>query len=280
MTGLTKRCFALLLALGMAAAQAQAAERGVYTLIDGEARVLRGVTWLRLVPGARIEEGDIVDARSYVQLELAGGAALALQGPALAYVAALSGERARPPAEIVLSGGWTKFAGNAKTVPVRLRLPAAIVEVGDGIVVVHGGSAATEVFVESGSARVGIPVARGKEPAPREAKEGELWTRSGERAFVADERPSPAFVAAMPRDFRERLPSLAGRFAAPPPPLAAGRDVTFDEAWPWLSGPWRKPFVKRFAPRLADPEFRASAATHPIPEWDRTLHPEKYRTSE
>ncbi|MEO9135917.1 MAG: hypothetical protein ABI316_04870 [Casimicrobiaceae bacterium] len=34
----------------------------------------------------------------------------------------------------------------------------------------------------------------------------------------------------------------------------------------------------RFTPRLADPAHRAAAAAaHPIPEWDRTLHPEKYR---
>lgn len=271
----TTICLALFLTLGITTAQA--AERGIYTVVDGDARVLRGVTWFRLAPGARVEEGDVVEASELVQCELATGSALAMHGPALAYVASFQDERKRPATEIVLSGGWFKFAGAAKAPPVRLRLPTATVDLTDAIVVLHADAGAVQVFVEKGGAQLSIPV-RGKEGPPREAKEGEFWTRSGDRAFVADERPPAAFVAAMPRDFRERLPSLAARFATAPAPLAAGRDVTFDEAWPWLSGPWRKPFVRRFAPRLGDPAFRAAAAARPIPEWDRMLHPEKYRT--
>jgi hypothetical protein len=82
----------------------------------------------------------------------------------------------------------------------------------------------------------------------------------------------------MPRALRDAMPALAGRFETPPPPLAAGREVTFAEAAPWLSGASRRAFARRFAPRLADRAFRAEAAAAPtVPEWDRTLHPERYR---
>ena len=121
-------CTVLLLALG--AAVAQAAERGIYTLVDGDARVLRGATWYALVPGARAEEGDVVDAgeRAAVQLEFAQGGALNIAGPRACACHRASrirrqGERAgsdRARARLVQGGGRPEGAGL-----VRLRLPAA-----------------------------------------------------------------------------------------------------------------------------------------------------------
>ncbi len=62
------------------------------------------------------------------------------------------------------------------------------------------------------------------------------------------------------------------------PPPAPGAEVTLAEAQPWLDGPYRKAFLRRFAPRLRDPAFRAGveARLAAYPEWDRTLHPERY----
>jgi hypothetical protein len=268
----------LLLALG--AALAHAADRGIYTVVDGDARVLRETTWYRLEAGARAENGDIVDAaeRAYVQAELSGGGTLGIVGPALAYMAALpfAGDKAGM-AELTLLRGWFKAAAADKARPLLLHLPTAAVGIADGIVVIHDDPALAELFVERGRARVVTPVARGKESA-REASAGELWRRVGDRAFVTDDRPSPAFVTAMPRALRDALPSLASHFPTAPASLAPGREITFAECEPWLSGPARRVLVRRFTRRLADPEFRAAAAAaHPIPEWDRTLHPEKYR---
>ena len=273
-------CPVLVLALG--AAIAQAAERGIYTLVDGDARVLRGATWYTLAPGVRAEEGDVVDVgeRAQAQLEFAQGGALNMQGPALAYAIALpaAGDKAGAPVEIALERGWFKAAAVARARALRLRLPNATVDLDGAIAVVHGDAALAEVFLERGGARIGIPVVRGKEAAPRDAKEGEFWRRAGDRAFTADERAPAEFVAAMPRDLREALPALAGRHAGPAPSLVAAQPITFDEARPWLAGPMRRIFARRFMARLSDPAFRAAAgAAHPIPEWDRILHPEKYR---
>ena len=86
----------------------------------------------------------------------------------------------------------------------------------------------------------------------------------------------------MPRALRDRLPSLASRFEATPAPLTAGREVAYAEAEPWLAGATRKAFARRFASRLSDPAFRAAAAAArpPVPEWDRALHPERYKPRE
>ena len=137
----------------------------------------------------------------------------------------------------------------------------------------------TELFVESGMASVGLP--RGKE-APREATVGAFVTRADDRALVVANRAPAAFLTAIPRPYRDALPALAGRFAAAPEALLKGRDISLAEADPWLAGPNRKSFVKRFTPRLADPAFRAAVAARSsaYPEWDRIIHPEKYRPKE
>lgn len=271
---------ALLLALW--AVSVPAAERAVYTLVDGDVRVLRKTTWYRLEPGARIESGDVLDVaeRAQLQLEPAGATVIGIIGPAFGYVEdARSGAKTPPAAQFTLVRGWLKAANGAKAPPVRIELPSSALRVDNGIVVVHCDAMHTEFFVESGRATLlTSAVGRGKEQA-REAGEGEYWHKAGDRAFVTDERLSQAFVAAMPRTLRDALPTLASRFDGAPPTLAAGRDVSYAEAEPLLAGASRRAFARRFAPRLSDPAFRtAAAAARPgVPEWDRTLHPERYR---
>jgi hypothetical protein len=273
---------AILLALWAFAACA--ADFGIYTVVDGDARVLRKTTWYRLEAGARAEQGDIVEAgaRDQVQLELARGATLSIMGPALVYVADPPAQAAKAGAsiEMTLLRGWVKAANKPDAPPLQLDLQAAALELADGIIVVHADPARTEFFVESGRVRLRTPAPRGKEVS-RAAAEGEYWHRTGDRVFETDDRPSTVFVSAMPRALRDALPSLASRFDGPPPSLPAGREITFPEAQPWLSGTMRRTFARRFASRLADPAFRAeAAAAHSIPEWDRTLHPERYRPRE
>ena len=269
------------LLLALCAYTACAAERGIYTVVDGEARVLRKTTWYPLEPGARAEEGDVIDVGEHqqVQLELMHGTTLSIVGPALVHAAALPAADTKPGAasELTLLRGWYKASNTSKAQPLRLTLQAAALALADGIVVVRGDPAHTEFFVERGRVSLVTPVARGKELS-REAGEGEFWHRTGDRVFETDDRPSSAFIAAMPVALRDALPRLADRFDTPPT-LHAGREVTFAEAEPWLSGGSRRAFARRFAPRLADRAFRAdaAAAAHPIPEWDRTLHPERYR---
>jgi len=268
------------LLLAVWAATSCAAEHAIYTLADGEARVMRKTTWYRLEPGARAERGDIVEAgeREQVLLELPHAAIVGIVGPSVLYAETLADEAKPAPVALMLLRGWLKFSNVSKAPPIVLSLPGATLKLADGIVVVHCDPTHTEFFVERGRVILVAPAARGKD-ALRDATDGEFWHRLGDRAFESDDHPTMAFVTAMPPAFRDTLPSLASHFETPPP-LAAGREVTFAEAAPWLtvSAATRRAFARRFATSLSDPAFRAqAAAAHPIPEWDRTLHPERYR---
>jgi hypothetical protein len=255
---------------------------GVYTLVDGDVRVMRGTVWFRLVPGTRMLEGDVIDVGEHAQfqLELADGGSLNAQGPALLYAAALPMPDAKPQAiaELFVPRGWMKATGKAAR-PLRIRSTMLTFTLAGAVVVASCDARHADAFVESGTANVALP--RGKEPL-HDVGAGEFVSRADERAPVFASRPPPAFLAALPREFRDPLPTLASRFPVPPETLVKIGDVSFAEAEPWLVGMNRRAFVKRFTPRLSDAAFRAAVAARPavFPEWDRVLHPEKYRPKE
>jgi hypothetical protein len=266
------------------AAGAVAAEAGIYTIVEGDVRVLRDTAWFRLVPGARARDGDIVDAvneYSEVQLEWTGGGIMNLQGPALVHTGAVVAPGNKSgTAELVVQRGWIKAAAGKR--PMRLRLPNATLDFADAIVVARGDAQRSELFVESGSAKFTPVAARGKPQTALDATSGEYLERVADRAAVEQPRPPQAFVAALPRPFRDALPALAANFSEEPE-LVRGREITLAEAEPWLApGASRRTFVRRFTPRLSDPAFRAAvnARITAYPEWDRILHPDKYRPKE
>jgi hypothetical protein len=98
---------------------------------------------------------------------------------------------------------------------------------------------------------------------------------------ITSPRPDPGFVNAMPRPFRDTLPSRLSRLAGKrPAEPRREHEVTYQEIQPWLTTgrAWRRGFAQRFEPRLNDAEFRKGIEAHlgEHPEWDRILHPEKY----
>ena len=264
----------LLLVLVLAARGALAADAGIYTIVDGEARVLRGTTWFDLAAGAAVQEGDVVDVREggLVQAELARGAILNVAGPAGWYAAAL------PPSgagEWIFTRGWAKVMATPAN-PVHLRAPVVEIDLPDGVLVAQLEPAQAGVFVERGRAKITLPAAKGKSMPAGELRDGEFAARAGDRTPTFGDRAPLAFVTAMPRSMRDPLPKLASRYQGKPPALAGGREVTVAEADAWLAGPARPAFVKRLAPRLKDPEFRGAvlARASAYPEWHRALNPE------
>jgi hypothetical protein len=232
----------------LASACTFAAERPLYTIVDGDARVLRGTTWHRLEAGAQVDSGDVVEAaeRAEVQVELPAGEIVRIAGPALAHVAVLAIIRGKHlTSEFTLLRGWFKLAANEKAPALALTLPNAALALGDGVVVVHADARAAQVFVESGRASIAALPGRGRF-AGRKLIEGDYWERADERAPQAGEGAPHAFVTAMPVQLRDPLPALAQRFDGPPPTLVAGRRLDAAEAAPWLAGPTRAAFVRRF----------------------------------
>jgi len=262
--------FVLMLVSGAASATP---EIGVVTLVEGEARLLRGATWYKLVPGARIEEGDIVEAldRAQAQLEFTAGSAVNLVGAGSAYVtAAKSGLLV-----LTLPNGWLKVA--AKAPGVRVRTTPFDVVTADGILVMHAQGPVADFFVEAGSVKFFELTASGADGPARDAKRGEYWAKSATVPFTTVPRAPRTFVDAMPRHFADPLPAFAAKMKAKPT-LVVDHEITYAEAEPWLAGRDRAVFERRFASRLRDPAFRR--AVEPVvaryPSWDRVLHPEKY----
>lgn len=243
------------------------AAAGSVTLADPGARVLRGATYYRVLPGIEVEDGDIftLDAAAQVQVELAGGSILAFAGPGSAWLAMPK----TGPAVLTVPSGALKVV--AKAPAPRIRSAAFDVNPADAILVLRVELAATELFVESGAARLVNPTS-----PPRDAKRGEFWQKSLGAAFVTRPSPPRSFVDALPRNFLDTLPALAARTKSRPLG-AADHDITYAEARPWLALD-RRAFERRFSGRLRDPEFRraADAEIGHYPLWDRMLHPEKY----
>jgi len=260
-----------LLAPGVALA---ATEAGIVTLALGGAQLLRGVTWYRLVAGARAEEGDIVAGveHSQVQIEFATGARAQLSGAGSLFLVPATKSS---PLLLALPTGWLKLA--AKASAMRVRLPAFDVVATDGILVMRAQTDVSEVFVESGNARLAELTSAGADGPARDAKRGEFWRRTVTGAFSTVSRAPKTFVASMPQPFFDPLPTLATKIKSRPV-LVVDHEITYEEAEPWLSGRDRAMFEKRFAARLRDPEFRRAAERDiaRYPAWDRRLHPEKY----
>jgi hypothetical protein len=278
----THLCLLVGLALPIAFARAaDAPDAGVVSLVEGSARVLRDTTWYKLAPGARFREGDIVVAKaaSQVQVELPSAGSFNLTGPGTLFAAAVPvvGDKISGVTVLALPEGWLKLVANAPGAGFRAQLDVASVDASDAIIVVHAQPEAVELFVESGAARVSDATA-GKSAAANEMKAGEYAAQSADRPLRFERRAPGAFVATIPRHLIDPLPALAGRYKSAKVQLAAEQEITYAEAEPWLAGPYRKVFLKRFAPRLKDREFRAGVEAHitRYPEWDRMLHPEKY----
>ena len=254
-----------------------AAELGVATLVQGGSRVLRGSTWYKVVPGARLEDGDILEVTGEAQIHMEFGPStvVGLSGPGTIYLEPLPSkgraEAAGGPL-LDLRGGWLKVA--TMKPGIRLRAPAAEVSVIDGVVVARTEGSALHLFVESGTARLTESSAEAK---VRDAKSGEYWSKIPGATLAMASRPPKAFVDAMPRSYFDALPHLLDKFKAKPTLVAEG-EISYAEAEPWLAGPQRAVFERRFMSRLRDRTFRNAVAPHVAryPSWDRRLNPQKF----
>lgn len=255
---------------------------GVVTIAEGSPRVLRGTTWFRLVAGARLQEGDILVATGtgQVQVELFAGGAFNLGAPGSLFAASLpiTGDKATGLLEFSLPAGWLKLAALGAAPGVQIQFEGTSLNATTAIAVIHAQPGGMELFIESGAATLIESGAGGKAPTTTEMKAGEFAARSADRPLRFDRRAPAAFVTTIPRHLIDPLPTLAAKFKSTQVQWAAEQEITYAEAEPWLSGPWRKLFLKRFQPRLKDREFRAAveAQIARYPEWDRLLHPEKY----
>jgi len=226
----------------------------------------------------KLNRGDILESsgQGFVQLELAGGAVVAL-GPSTRVL--FFGMPSKTN-ELVVLAGWLKGEIPATAGTYSYASPLLAAAAHDGTVVMHASAEATDIFVEAGSAGISSVSPEGYVGRPASAKAGQFFSRRAGQGVVNALRPAPAFVDALPRPFRDTLPSRLARFSGKRIEPQREHDVTYAEIQPWLTigRNWRRGFVERFQPRLKDAEFRRQLDAHvrEYPEWDPILHPEKY----
>jgi hypothetical protein len=249
------------------------------TLLEGPAGLVRGVTRYALAEGVRMQSGDIIEVgdKGLAEIEFPDGAALALgSGTRMLAVSIPRGKSAA--GDYYVMHGSLKVAGVSKSARLRFLTPIFTLNPAEGVSVMIVRGEEGSVFVESGGARLAAA------PATLSLKSGEFFTRkAGQKGAVAP-RPSPAFIAAMPKAFLDPLPSRMARYKDRPVQPKRVDDVSYAEVEAWLKAPLpiRRPLVSRFEPRASNPAFRsgliANLKFHP--EWDPILFPEKYEPKE
>jgi hypothetical protein len=247
------------------------------TLRDGAVRVIRGYAVMQGAEGMRLRQGDIIETAQpgMVQLEFSGGTIVAVGPSSRLFLFSPGGATA----EFVLLSGWVKGETPAGRT-YRFVSPWLAATSRGGAILLHVTSEAAEVFVESGSASVGVASAG----AAASSKTKSFFARRAGKPVTTASRPDAAFLSGMPVPFRDTLPPRLSRFAgkkAPEP--KRDHDVSYAEVERWLtlSPAWRRGFVERFRPRLEDDAFHRAIEAHlaALPDWEPILHPEKHKTA-
>jgi hypothetical protein len=266
---------ALLAATGACAADVV----GTVTILEGEALIVRAASRLRAAEGVRLAQGDIVETGdgSFAQIELAEQTVLQM-GPKSKVM--LGGPvRLKAERTLYALGGWFKLSNARKDGNVRaFEWRSPLIEIGllPGVVTMQLKPNEVTLFAERGDLKLlerpgGVAVG---------VRQGQTYRRSaGVKGTLTTATPT-AFVAEMPRAFRDSLPLRADKFRDREVTARAAPDFVYADVEPWLKSetPFRRQFIERWRAKARDTEFRraliANLPSHP--EWDPVLFPEKY----
>jgi hypothetical protein len=279
---------AILIAVASRAVWAADAPPGTITILEGQAFVYRGVGRVQAQEGLRLALGDIVATvpSSLAQIELANGCVLQLGGATRVLLGEPASKAKDKAADrsAYLMDGWLKLVGAApksagEAPAFELRSPLFEVAAGPAVLVVHATPQEVTIFAERGSARV--EERQGAEPAAVALEAGDTYRREAGSSGSVSAGPVQAFIADMPRAFRDSLPSRIDRFREVDVQPRPAPDFEYGDVEAWLNAEpaLRRQFVQRWRPKAKDSAFRAAlvAGMSAHPEWDRVLFPEKYR---
>jgi len=275
--------------IAIACGAAAAAEPpAVVTLIEGQAQLFRGTARYALAEGVRLQAGDIVELgdKGAAEMEFADRCILSLGPKARLYIGALAvrGAKGGGVSDLYLMDGWAKLASGKSAAPLRITTPPFGLGTADATAVIFVGDGEGALFVESGEMRVAEGFAKASAASAVRLRGGEFLSRKGDQRSVTAGRPSPAFVAAMPKAYMDNLPSRLAKYKdREASPRAAG-ELAYGDVEMWLKAPpeIRRPVMQKFIPKANDAAFRralvANLKSHP--EWDPILFPEKYKPKE
>jgi hypothetical protein len=268
-----------------AAGSAADAPLATLTIQDGDARLIRDAAVWRPAEGLRLVAGDIVEttpATRLVRLELADGHAIDLGPATRVQLAPQLRERGRAQPALYLLEGWVKLTQSATARADDPLLGSRMLDVQqlarDVVLAVRGDTG--WAFAESGA--VTLAERRGGQPAASVTlAPGQFFERRGFAKPLVAARPSAEFLQQVPRAFRDTLPLRAALFKTRQATAKRLAAITYEDVQSWLAAEpaLRRGFVSRWRGAARDAAFRRALAEHldAHPEWDRVLHPEKYR---
>jgi len=243
---------------------------GLVSFADGGAfTIVRRDTLMAGSTGVALLTGDIVETGpdAFLVTQEPGGDLVAIGPSSGVYFV----ERQDVPTLFVLKG-WVKV--DSRSAPIRLTGTRLGIQGHQAVMLLHADERSNEVFDEQGSTTL-LPAGDDARPIGKETGPNRFFLRGEQLEVVSQTSPSPEFVASMPAQFRDPLPSYA-KLPEPVTPRVL-RAVNYSDIKDWLTIPhqWRGSFVERFRGRLKDPAFFAAmdAQLALLPEWKRILHP-------
>lgn len=257
---------------------------GRLTFSEGQIRLVRDANIHAMSDGMVLESSDILETPDpgFALLELSNGTLVALGSQSRLMLGDFAPRSAAKLPTLMLLEGWAKIqahnpdgSGN-----ISLSTPQLLMSWKTTSLVVHAQPNSSEMFVESGEAGVSPLGKNGKAGSALSAKTAQFLSISAGKPVTVLPRSNDAFLATIPRAFRDALPSRIGKFAEVKTAPRLLNEARYEEIAHWLKAPiaWRNGFVKRFGPRTRDVAFRRGLESDlkQHPEWDRVLHPEKY----
>jgi hypothetical protein len=256
------------------------------TLLEGPATLVRGVTRYAMAEGVRLQAGDIfeIGEQTLAEMEFADGTALTLGPATRALAAVLPGGGSAARGDFYFPQGVAKLGRVKPEARLRIVTPFGTVQPVQGAAVLLVGGGGLQVFAEGGPVALSGQPRRGAPAETVQLRTGEFFSGKGVQRAAVRPRPTPEFIAALPKLFLDPLPSRLARVKDRPAQPRQMEVVTYASVETWLKAPYafRRPMPARFRPLADDPAFRdaliANLRFHP--EWDRILFPEKYQPKE
>lgn len=256
---------------------------GVITILEGDALILRGANRVRAAEGVRIAPGDIVETggSTFAQIEFTDQSVVEL-GSATRVMFGGS-PKLKLERTLFALAGWLKISNSRKEPNPRgweFRSPLIDFAPLPPVVVLQVKANEVMLFAERGDVKLGERNA-GAPAGAATVKQNQFYRRvAGARGTLAAAAPA-AFVAELPRHFRDSLPLRAERFKDRDVSPKSAPDFVYADVEGWLKAEtqyFRRQFVERWRAKARESAFRSALVANLShhPEWDPILFPEKY----
>jgi hypothetical protein len=262
---------------------------GTITVLEGQALIYRGSGRLHASEGVRVAAGDIVEtaASTFAQVELSDRSVAQL-GPATRVMLNTGAPRKKADPWLYVMNGWVKFSSVKRDAGAgagyEVRGAWFEIDANQGVVVSFTTPTEINLFAEVGEIRVAERQAGAAAATPMAIKPGSFYQRKPPARGVVTSATAAAFVAEVPRPFRDSLPARLERFADRPVQPKEAPAFGYADVAPWLQAEpaVRRPLMQRWRGKAREPAFRAGLVANlsSHPEWDPILFPEKYKPKE